>query len=355
MFFWTAEVIGGIGSLLDFTANAKAQVEGCTGSSFIDSADTTVTIKIVPGVRREIIQKPELFITIPNPFGDIAGGEEGTFAIAVSNPTDESFDIHQVSVQLVTPTGGDIVSGSTAVLPSTGTWADTANVAFWTENGGPITLGAFNTTQFSVTLGPTVSASTESTINTAFFNIYTSFGQFSKGPFTFGTYAATTAIAAVFMDEDFTSPGTPVYAVTSIVSGKQDQKFNVTITNEGDDHIDSGAKLIINLPARFLDVKGFAVFTGDDLDLSSAVATAFDDGSTQVVVTTDDEITSGETATFQFTADIPSVSTIALFTFTIVGDGTALTTGSSTSLLGPISEVIIQVCPDDGGGKPDCT
>ncbi|MBI3253911.1 MAG: hypothetical protein HYZ56_04305, partial [Nitrosopumilales archaeon] len=60
MFMWEPEFVGGVGSKLEFTVRAKALVEGCTSSSYIFNEESTL-VKVVPGVRKEIIAKPELF------------------------------------------------------------------------------------------------------------------------------------------------------------------------------------------------------------------------------------------------------------------------------------------------------
>src|SRR3989344_1960007 len=69
LFMWDPEIIGGDGSRLTFTLSAKALVEGCTSSSFITSAQDSPILKIVPGVRRQILASPETFISFPSPFG----------------------------------------------------------------------------------------------------------------------------------------------------------------------------------------------------------------------------------------------------------------------------------------------
>src|SRR3989338_7588980 len=94
VFMWEPEFIGGVGSKITFLVRAKALVEGCTTSSYIfnDSSTTgregSPQIKVVPGVRRQILASPETFISFPHPFGDANLGDTGVFSIVVQNPTD---------------------------------------------------------------------------------------------------------------------------------------------------------------------------------------------------------------------------------------------------------------------------
>ncbi|MBI2005662.1 MAG: hypothetical protein HYS80_02765, partial [Candidatus Aenigmarchaeota archaeon] len=246
LFLWDPEIIGGVGSKLTFTANAKALVEGCTSSSFITSEQDSAKIKIIPGVKKQILASPETFVSFPSPFGSSA--TKGVFSIVVQNPTSKPFTVSQVAMLIITPDSTDSLQSSTGVTPTVSDWTRTRNVLTW--KGTPISIPAFGMKEFIVRAEPS-SAIKTAPINVIIFNVYSSFGQFGKGPFTLGTLATSTAIVNVYAQKSFTTAtqgGSPVFAIPGVASGSG-HTFFFTISNNGSASVDfPGAFMLVNIP-----------------------------------------------------------------------------------------------------------
>ena len=354
VFMWEPEFIGGVGSKITFLVRAKALVEGCTESTYIfnDSSTTghrgTPQIKVVPGVKREILASPEPFISFPNPFGDANLGDTGVFSIVVQNPTDHGFLVSRVSIQFVNPKGDDVVTAVTGISPATGTWTEGTNVMYWTGTSNPIYVAPNDLEEWIVRAEPS-NISEDTPVSSIIYNTYSSFGQFGKGPFTHGVDASTTALVSAYGKSTF-SGTTPTFIFPDIPSGTKNQRFNFTIENTGVNGIDAdGSFLLINVPPGLRDVVSVSETSGTD-GLSSGLAVddddilEFDDGSRQIPVDIIDDITTDETETYSFRATIPTISVPAFYVFTIVANGTA----TDGVLIGPTAEVVMQVCPTEG-------
>lgn len=337
LFLWDPQIIGGIGTTLNFSVSAKAMVEGCGTSSFITSNNDTAHVKIVPGVRREILASPETFITFPNPFGQSGG--TGVFAIAIQNPTNHAFTVPQVSVQLITPDNPNVIQAVTGVTPATGWNAGSGTIIFWLDSASPVTVGPFDVKEFIVRMDPT-NTLTESPINSIIFNTYSSFGQFGKGPFTAGSTSGVSTILNVYANTTRATGGAERFIIPDIPSGKTDQRFNFTISNFGDTAISSGSFMLINVPPGLRDLENHTAESG----LAVQRFKEFDDGSVQIPVRLSSNLGSGVQRTYAFNATVPTISVPAFYVFTIVANGT--TTGGT--LLGPLSETVLQVCPTGG-------
>jgi len=356
VFMWEPEFVGGVGSKITFLVRAKALVEGCNSSSYIfnDSSTTGIggspQIKVVPGVRRQILASPETFISFPNPFGDVSGTKVGVFSIVVQNPTDHTFKVNQVSIQLVNPSDEDLVTAVTGVAPSTG-WSEGDNIIVWKNTASPIAVRADDMEEWIVAVQPT-NIATSTPVTSIIYNTYSTFGQFGKGPFTHGVDASPTALINVFSTTPF-GDTTPTFAIKDIVSGTENQRFNFAITNNGSEAVSSSSSpfafMLINVPPGFRDVESVSTTPGTDglstgLAVNDADMLEFGDGSLQIPVKLTSDLAAGSTRSYSLTATMPTISVPAFYTFTIVANGTT----TNSVLIGPIAEVVVQVCPTSG-------
>ena len=350
-FMWEPEFVGGVGSRLDFLVRVKAQVEGCTTSSYIFNEDSTI-VKVVPGVRRQILASPETFISFPNPFGDSSGSETGYFSIVVQNPTDHPFKVNQVSIQLINPSNEDLVGSITGITPATG-WGPTTpnNLVTWTNTASPVLVKANDIEEWIVSVEPS-NPSGDAPVNSIIYNTYSSFGQFGKGPFTTGVSADNTAIINTYAKTSF-SGTTPIFAIKDVPSGTVGYRLNFTIDNRGDavnaadSLVNDGAYLLINVPPGIRDLTNVTTTPGQD-GLSTGLAVRgmleFDDGSALIPVELTTDLAELTSRTYSVRMTMPSISVPAFYTFTIVANGT---TGEG-SLIGPTAEIVVQVCPTSG-------
>jgi hypothetical protein len=93
--------------------------------------------------------KPKLFLSFPSPFGE-ATGEEGYFAITVTNPTNQTMTVRKVALFVATPNTEGIISGidQTLSYPTTN-WSNPAeNVILWESIANPITIKQFSTSSW---------------------------------------------------------------------------------------------------------------------------------------------------------------------------------------------------------------
>jgi len=348
LFSWEPEFVGGIGSRLDFTVRAKAQVEGCTTSSFIFNEDSAL-VKVVPGVKKQILASPESFISFPNPFGDVSGTTTGIFSLVILNPTDQPFKVNQVSIQLVNPNDDDLVFSVTGAEPTTGWTNPGKNVIIWTNIASPVTVKANDIEEFIVRARPTGSAGT-TPVTSIIYNIYSTFGQFGKGPFTHGVSDVITALVNTYAKTSF-SGTTETFAIKDVPSGTEGQRFNFAISNTGSQVVSSGAYMLINIPPGLRDITDVSTTPNTDgLSLGLAVhdLIEFDDGSSQKPIELTSDLAAGTSRTYSLTATMPSVSVPAFYTFTVVANGT---TGNSV-IIGPFAEIVVQVCPLPTGVCP---
>ena len=356
-FMWEPEFVGGVGSRLDFLVRVKAQVEGCTTSSYIFNEDSTI-VKIVPGVRRQILASPETFISFPNPFGDSSSTETGYFSIVVQNPTDHAFIVNQVSIQLINPNNEDLVGSVTGVTPATG-WTPTGtNLIFWTNTASPVLVKANDIEEWIVSVEPT-NPSSDAPVNSIIYNTYSSFGQFGKGPFTTGVSADNTAIVNTYAKTSF-SGTTPLFAIKDVPSGTVGYRLNFTIDNRGnavnaaDSLVTAGAFMLINVPPGIRDLINVTDGGGDgevlveedglSVGLQIKPILEFDDGSVLIPIRISTDLAELTSRTYSVRMTMPSISVPAFYTFTIVANGT---TGTG-AVIGPAAEVVIQVCPTSG-------
>ena len=348
-FMWEPEFVGGVGSKLNFTVRAKALVEGCTSSSYIFNSDSAL-VKVVPGVRKEILAKPEILVTFPNLYGESAGSggadrDRGYFVIAILNPTNNAFKINQVAVQMTSPDNPSMVSSIVGVKPSSG-WTPVASIVYWKGTGtSAVFVEPFGVAEFIVAVEPSGTLTTVP-INAIFFNAYSTFGQFARGPFTVGTTSTTSTVLSVISKTTF-SGTEPIFAIPDVPSGTV-KRFNFTMANLGQTAISTGSYMLINVPAGLKDITNVTATAGQD-GLSTGLKVysmkEFDDGSIQIpveIITTN--LAAETNRTYSFRATMPTISVPAHYIITALANGT--TTGSE--IIGPLTEVVVQVCPASG-------
>ncbi len=346
LFLWEPEFVGGVGSKLNFTVRAKALVEGCTTSSYIFNNDT-VQLRVVPGVKKQILASPQTFVSFPSPFGQTAASNNnhGLFSVVVQNPTDRTMKVSQVGIQFINPSNEDMIrtGGITGVTPST-TWTQTVNAITW-KGSSPITIKPFDMQAFTVRAQPDSGVATDSPINTVIFNVYSTFGQFGEeSPFTFGSAVDNSAMVNVYARAGRTAATTyPVFAIPDIPSGST-KTLNFTIANNGSASVDFTANtnvpyMLINLPPGLRNISDGTCDTGASLE--SLIE--FEDGSMQKPVRLTSALAVQTSRTCSITATMPSISVPAHYIITLTANGT-----SGNSLIGALSEIDLQVCPDEG-------
>jgi len=343
IFSWKNKIQGSTGSSVTFNASAKARIAdkvACNDNSFIFSDYDTASLFLARASAEDVAGKPDIFGSIPSPFGSVGGTKTGHFGVVIINPTNNNMEIFQVAIQVIVEGGAQVfkVDSVVGVEPTTG-WTDSLTLLSWKDATTPIVIAPHGAEQWIARIQP-ISVGDLPT-NAVIFNTYTSYGQYSKGTIdTMGVAGANAPIVEVHQSTD--NPGTDhTYLVKGRISDENKQ-YNVTIANAGDETIDSGSYLLVTIPPAFTDLTNGTFSAG----LLPESTITFDDGSQQVPVKLTTDMTTGTSRTYSFTTTTPIVEETTMYLITITGTGTVTDAIGGTHLIGAVGQTIVQVCPD---------
>jgi hypothetical protein len=330
----------------------------------------------------KFITRPELFLTIPSPFGlggDGGGGDapiiRGLWGANVVNPTDTTMLIHKITITAYPPASNDNnniikskntnpiecspqdISPGTGTIPGTeiqeaGDWTcPGANTIMWRNYTSPITLLPKETFPFLVKLEG------HSPMNTNFeailvdSTVFTTSGSFGKGNYQSTAYSLG-MLANVYETSDPLNP----LDLTNIVSSRLNidsgsvQKFHIVLAEQdvvASSYIKAGSKIIVNVPRAFTLVD---VIEGETTGIIIAPlgvepsVVIHPDLTTQIIATITDDIgdqITAEAVVLTFEATAPVVETKKLMVMYTLGNGE----GPGGVSVGPLSEIILQVVP----------
>jgi len=336
----------------------------------------------------KFITRPELFLTIPSPFGESPNGvpDRALWGANVVNPTDTTMYIHKVTITAFPPASNDnfnIVEPGGAsghlcypqdIFPGDGTvpavgggnaaaqraeeagfWScPGSNTIMWKNYANPIELLPQSTVPFMVKLigASPVSLDAESVLVDS--TVYTTSGAFGKGNYQTTTYDDG-MYGNIFATTDWTDPLNTDYWISSksaILSGSE-HEFTVVLTDfdsDEDTWILAGSKVVINVPRAFTLVdtvmtksSGLIDIPNADPTLAEPSITIHPDKTTQIIATLENNLgdTPNEVAILTFKATAPIVSTNKLMVMYILANG--VTTNDNSH--GPLTEFILQVIP----------
>lgn len=379
MFFWDCVLLQPIGNTITFTGNATGKLLGVNVDSN-DATDSVIVRDFTAGgdgdeiiLKDELFGKPEIFMIIPNPFGDQNDGdnERGFWGVNIVNPTNKTMTVNKVSISALRANSNDNIQvfaenceknpnpGHMEMISPTTNWTcPNANVLTWKNVGSPITIERQSAFPFLVKLHPdqVVGGNGLETIVVTTSTL-TSLGAFGKGPYETAVQAGTEAIANVYLSNngDSTAGSSARGVVMGILQGSTVQ-FNATmaeLSTSGEAIVGTSggpnpAELIINLPKEWTNP---SVIGGDGFTVGAPII--FADGSTQIRGTLDDNLSNGaKYIEFQVTAPPNTGSNAKMYVIHILATG--LTNDSiDPYTVGPIHEAVVQVCPNSGG-PPGC-
>jgi len=373
MFFWDCILDPPIGNVITLTGNATGLLSGVPVDSN-DASDSIIVRDFTAGgdgdeiiLKDELFGRPEIFMIIPNTFGDAGTKtERGIWGINIVNPTNKTMTVSKLSISAlranandnhvifavncqITPNPGHLEP----IFPATGWSCPNENVLTWKNIASPLTINRQSAVSFLAKIHPhslTGSAPGLETIVTTV-TATTSLGAFGKGPYETSMKKTDEAIANVY----FSNPGgsttnSDIQGVIMGIQSGQTLQYNVTMaefTTSGSQAIAQFSDLIINIPKEWDyqdDAAGFGFTIIDE--------TTFPDDSTQIVGELDANLSNGgQYITFSMKAPFNTGSNAKMYVFHILGSGTTI--NAPIYSIGPISETIIQVCPTSGG-PPGC-
>ncbi len=355
MFFWDCILNPPIGNEITFTGNATGLLSGVPVDS--NNAFDTVTVRDFTSggtliLEQELLSRPEIFMTIPSPFGD-EKNEEGLWGINIVNPTPAPMDITKVTLTAISSRPQqkdkffDAGSCSTNTVPPTpDSWScPVQNQLMWQNYITPIQIPAYSVFPFNVKVETGELANSGDVLETILVtaNVHTTLGQFGKAGYGSSMDDGDSSIANVFLSsvKDLIAPANIMTNMTGILS-QTPTTFYATIADFETStkyEIEKDSRLIINVPRGWTGVTY-------PLDPDFTISDTTFLGQTQIIGVLTADLASGGKS-LEFTATAPCVQTTTkMYVMYLLADGTVSEDDTPHMALGPLSEVILQVVPN---------
>ncbi len=352
MFKWDYQVTGGSGDQLTFSSYATDDVINSNSVS-----DASVLRLPTDGgnsqndpdiINEELLARPKLFLTIPSSQGD--SDDKALWGINVANPVNAPMEVSKLSLTAFSPgaNNNDKIFAS-ACLPEnifpTGVsdWScPSENIIMWQDYANPITIPANSTQSFLVKVKPGTIAGQnilESIVVQA--SVFTSVGSFGKSGYQSTMYDGTESVGNVYLSSVVDSRNNANIQSTRVgIAPDSVETFNIVFADldtVDTTFVNSGAKLIINIPKGWTDV----TILGGTSGFGSTTVTEFGDGSTQIVGVTSSDLGSATNVadTVQFSARAPNVTNDQMYVMYVLAQGQTAHAFS----IGPLSEIVLQV------------
>jgi len=354
LFFWDCVLDPPIGNTITFTGNATGLLNAVPVDSN-DATDTVVVRDFTSGgtliLEQELLSRPEIFMTIPSPFGDDKN-EEGLWGINIVNPTPTPMDVGKVTITALTPRPQekdkffDANSCSITTIPPTpNSWScPVQNQLMWKNYVTPIRIPAYSVFPFNVQAEPGDLGGSNDIVENMIVvaNVHTTLGQFGKTGYASSIDDGDTVIANVFLssDRDLIGPAN-IWTNMSGILSQTPTTFYATIADFEPTtkyEIDSGSRIIINVPRGWT---GITYPSDPDFTISDTTYL----GQTQIIGVLTADLASGGKS-LEFTATSPCVQTTKMYVMYLLADGTVSENDTPHMTLGPLSEVILQVVPN---------
>jgi len=380
IFSWHTQLnaAGTFGDKMKFT-NSASGIESSTGFAVSSNvASDKMTVRDPNGgggsgteviIKQELFGQPQIFMIFPNPAGiDLSVvPSRGLWGVMVANPTDQPMFVSKVVIAVVSPRAnsddkifsdgcGSPPYDPVAITPFTVTadWScPKSNQLVWRDIGDPIIVQPRSVHPFLVRIGSEVMNTGDSETGNFLVNaiVFTDLGQFGKAGYASTMQKKDIAIPNVFLskvENQATSAdtGNMMGNITRIPSGTP-VVFNATLVDMSSDstnEIEAGTKLIINVPKEWT----FS-HIAESTDFTMQPVQIYPDGSTQIVGVLDVGIDDPDDARIiKFYATAPAVTDTKMYIMHILAHGTATGDDSKVYDIGPLSEVVLQVCPSSG-------
>ena len=360
MFSWDYQVTGNSGDDLNFSAIARG--DSINPDDVFSNVVSDVSILRNPsdgGVDPEIVSddllaRPQLFFVIPSSQGK-SGDTEALWGINVVNPINAPMEISKLVITAFAPGGNnnDVLfdrTGNTCnfnpISPTLGpdtSWScPSENSLMWQNTANPMIIPANSTSSFLTKVEPgkpSGSTGLESILVQG--SVFTTLGSFGKAGYQSTMSDTTTSITNVFLSNAAGSRLSSDIKSTEIGIPPNDVRtFNVVLADmdlSDTTTINSGAKLIINVPKGWTEV----TVTAHPGFVSSPTVTTFGDTSTQIVGITSNPLGSSTNPSdvITFTARSPNIADDRLYIMYVLAQGVT----SNGFSIGPLAEIVLQV------------
>ena len=360
MFSWDYQVTGNSGDDLIFSAIARG--DSVTPDDISSNVVSDVSILRLPSdggfdpdiVSDDLLARPQLFFVIPSSQGK-STDIEALWGINVVNPINAPMEVSKLVITAFAPGGNnnDVLfdrTGNTCNFnpispilgPDTSWSCPSENSLMWQDIANPIVIPANSTRSFLTKIEPgkpSGSTGLESILVQA--SVFTTLGSFGKAGYQSTMSESTSSIANVFLSNAAGSrlssdiKSTEIGILPNVV-----RTFNVVLADmdlSDTTTINSGAKLIINVPKGWTEV----TVTGYPGFVSSPTVTTFGDASTQIVGITSAPLGSSTNPSdvITFTTRSPNIADDRLYIMYILAQGIT----SNGFSIGPLAEIVLQV------------
>ncbi|MBS3926565.1 MAG: hypothetical protein KGZ34_07755 [Nitrosarchaeum sp.] len=359
MFSWDYQVDGDSGNQLRFSGSAVGD-GGHTSNPVSDISVLRLPTDGSSGstdpdiVNDELLARPQLFIIIPSSQGK-SDDAQAVWGINVVNPINADMQVSKLVITAFAPgaqnndklfdRGGGACTFNpiSPVLGSDSNWSCPSENALMWQSTTPIIIPGNSTKSFLTKVEPgkpSGTASLESVVVQG--SVFTTLGSFGKAGYQSTMSGTDSSIINVHLTSDPLNPRSSNNIMSSIVgiSPNSIRLFNVTLADMdtvSSTTINSGAKLIINVPKDWTDV----TITNSVGFVGTPSVTKFGDNSHQIVGVTSTALGSASNVAdiISFTARAPNITTDKLYVMYVLAQGQ---TNSGFSI-GPLAEVVLQV------------
>jgi archaellum component FlaF (FlaF/FlaG flagellin family) len=334
-------------------------------AKLVDSAQISYQSEII--IANDLIQKPEIFLIIPSPFGESGGtGQQGLWGVVVINPTENNMTVTRVILNVYTSnananqkmvdstkcdTGGPSIELTPVSPTTTSEWScPHDNMLEWRDTTTPEQIDGYSAKTFMVLYEPgTLTAGDESAFMISA-GVFTSLGQFTKTGLSSSMSDTVMSIANVYMTDTTNTANAVVkdnmFGHMNGFEQNTEITLNVTLADldtAAATTVSDGTKLIINVPRGFTNVE-IVDSTGFDTGVNEPQIILYGDGTTQIVATVNGAVgdTSKEARILSFNATTPIVEGVKVYIMHIHADGQT----SASWSVGPTAQVALQICED---------
>jgi len=358
MFTWDFQVSGDSGDELTFSSAATGDGLGSSNTasdiSLLRLAGEGGSPPDPDIVNDELLARPQLFFIIPSSQGKSTEAE-ATWGINVVNPVNANMEVSKLVITAFAPGaqnndklfdrgGGNCnFNPISPVLGSDPNWSCPSENALMWQSSTPIIIPANSTRAFLTQVEPgkpSGSASLESVVVQG--SVFTTLGSFGKSGYQSTMSGTTSSLVNVYLTDDIANPRVDgnIESTRIGIIPNSVQTFDIMfadLDSDNDTFINSGARLIINVPKDWTEVS----VVSDDGFVGTPAITSFGDGSNQIIGSTSATLgtTANPTDRITFTARAPNVAEDELHIMYVLAQGT---TDSGFSI-GPLNEIVLQV------------
>lgn len=306
----------------------------------------------IPPLDDELLNRPEIFMIFPSPYGETTDTATGIWGVTIANPSENTMGVNKIVITTLIPTqSGQNVFPSGTTL---GDWTTGGNQLTWKSpiaGGTPI----LSRQAMSFFVTPTASTSNTEILNgiPVFASVLTDYGQFGKTSYLTSMIGSggnvKEPIVNVYLSDTDPNSITDIDGTLTFNAGQTLDPLYFTLSERSTfsptSHIDTGANLIVNVP------KGFVVSNPQGLGNFDIFQIDNPDSSTQVIATlkspqTIGSVDTAEAKSFSLSIKAPSLvgeTEDALMVLYVLAEGTVTYEGGTNYQLGPIDEVVIRV------------